>query len=161
MALIKQEHMKEEEIQLSTSGGGECKGEVEGPGSDPASNFDSDKEFDVSFIEEYCEQAEIPRPMTISKELFYTDAMVAKRYAQLSPLDKERFDQMKVLAEQIKMETGDYSLIEDLIAKVVSQRFGQMQKQDVRSMLALIWEIQNVYMKCIRELEVPEILEWH
>ena len=73
--------------------------------------------------------------MTILKELFYTDAMVVKRYAQLSPLDKERFDQMKVLAEQIKMETGDYSLIEDLMAKVVLQRFGHMQKQDVKSML--------------------------
>ena len=53
----------------------------------------------------------------------------------MSPFDKERFNQMKVLAEQIKMETGDYSLIEDLMAKVVSQRFGQMQKQDVKSML--------------------------
>ena len=135
MALIKQEQMEEEEVQPSTSGGDECKGEVEGPGYNPGSYFDSDKEFDVSFIEEYCEQAEIPRPMTISKELFYTDAMAVKRYAQLSPLDKERFDQMKVLAEQIKMETGDYSLIEDPMAKVVLQRFGHMQKQDVKSML--------------------------
>ena len=122
-------------MQPSTSGGGEHKGEVEGPGSDSGSDFDSDKEFDVSFIQEYCEQAEISGPMTISKELFCTDVMVAKRYAQLSRLDKERFDQMKVLAEQIKMETGDYSLIEDLMAKVVLQRFGHMQKQDVKSML--------------------------
>ena len=131
MASIKQEQKEQEEVQLSTSGGGEHKGEVEGPGYD----FDSDKEFDVSFIEEYCEQAEIPGLMTILKELFYMDAMVAKRYAQLSPHDKERFNQMKVLAEQIKMETGDYSLIEDLMAKMVSQRFGRMQKQDVKSML--------------------------
>ena len=80
MASIKQELREEEEVQPSTSGGGEYKGEVESP------DFDSDKEFDDSFIEEYCEQAEIPRPMTISKELFYTDTMVEKRYAQLSPL---------------------------------------------------------------------------
>ena len=80
MASIKQEHMEEEEVQLSTSSGGEHRGEVE------SSDFDSDKEFSDSFIEEYCKQAEIPGPMTISKELFYTDAMVKKRYAQLSPL---------------------------------------------------------------------------
>ena len=79
MALIKQEPM-EEEMQLSTSGGGEHKGEVEG------SDFDSDQEFDDSFIEEYCEQDDIPGPMTIWKELFYTDTMVKRRYAQLSPL---------------------------------------------------------------------------
>ena len=129
MALIKQEPMEEEEMQLSTSCGGDHRGEVESP------DFDSDKDFDDSFIEEYCEQAEIPRPMTISKELFYTDTMVEERYAQLSPIDKMRFDQIKVLAEQIKMETGDYSLIEDLMAKVVSQRFSRMQKENVKSML--------------------------
>ena len=81
MASIKQEPRKEEDVQPSTSGGGgEYKGKVESP------EFDSDKEFNDSFIEEYCEQAEIPRPTTISKELFYTDTMVVKRYAQLSPL---------------------------------------------------------------------------
>ena len=58
--------------------------------------------------------------MTVSKELFYTDTMVEKRYAQLSPLNKIRFDQMKAFAEQIKRETGDYSLTEDLMAKVMS-----------------------------------------
>ena len=54
MASIKQEWMEEEEVQPNTSGGGEHKGEVEGPGSDPGFDFESDKEFDVSFIEEYC-----------------------------------------------------------------------------------------------------------
>ena len=102
MTLIKQELMEEEEMQPSTSGGsGKIEGEAEG------SDFESEKEFDDSFIVEYCEQAEIPGPMTISKELLYMDAMVEKRYAQLSPLDKMRFNQMKVLAQQIKMETGD------------------------------------------------------
>ena len=48
MALIKQEPMEEEEMQLSTSSGGEHRGEVESP------DFDSDKEFDDRFIEEYC-----------------------------------------------------------------------------------------------------------
>ena len=63
------------------------------------------------------------------------DTMVEKRYAQLSPIDKMKFDQMKVFAEQIKMGTGDYSLIEDLMAKVVLQRFGCMQKENIKSML--------------------------
>ena len=56
--------------------------------------------------------------MTISKELFYTDEMVARCYDRL---DKARFDQMKVLAESIKQETGNYGFIEDLMAQVVAQ----------------------------------------
>ena len=71
----------------------------------------------------------MPWAMTISKELFYTDEMVARCYHQLSDEDKARFDQMKVLAKSIKQETGDYSLIEDLMARVVAQCFGHMKKE--------------------------------
>ena len=59
--------------------------------------------------------------MTISKELFYTDEMVARCYDRLCDEDKARFDQMKVLAESIKQETGNYGFIEDLMARVVAQ----------------------------------------
>ena len=88
-----------EEVQLSTSGGGEQIDEVK------ASDFDLD-EFDNEYITEYCETVDMPQAMTISKELFYTDEMVARFYDWLSDEDKTRFDQMKVLAESIKQETG-------------------------------------------------------
>ena len=83
----------------------------------------------------YCESTEAIQPMTVSKELFYTDKMVARNYARLSKQDKERFDQMKELAEAIKKETGDYSLIEDLIARVVGERFGGMTSGDVKAVM--------------------------
>ena len=73
--------------------------------------------------------------MTGSKELFYTDSMVARNYARLSKEDQKRFDQMKELAESIKQETRDYSLIEDLMARVVGERFGSMKKEDVSAVL--------------------------
>ena len=73
--------------------------------------------------------------MTISEELFYTDAMVRKEYERLSEEDKRRFDQMKVLAEKIKKETGQYVPIEDLMARVVAQRFGRMTQQNVAAVL--------------------------
>ena len=98
-----------EEIQPSTSGGGEQIGEAK------ASDFDLD-EFDDEYFTKYCETVDMPWAMTISKELFYTDEMVARCYEQLSDEDKARFDQMKVLAESIKQETGDCGLIEDLMA---------------------------------------------
>ena len=69
--------------------------------------------------------------MTVSEELFYTDAMVRKKYERLSEDDKRRFDQMKVLAEKIKKETGQYVPIEDLMARVVAQRFGCMTQQNI------------------------------
>ena len=40
---------------------------------------------------------------------------------------------MKELAESMKQETGDYSLIEDLMARVIGERFGSMGKKDVKS----------------------------
>ena len=98
-----------EEIHPSMSDGGEQIGEVE------ASDFDSD-EFDDEYFTKYCATVDMPRAMTISNELFYMDEMVARCHDQLSDEDKARFDQMKVLAESIKQETGDYGLIKDLMA---------------------------------------------
>ena len=97
-------------------------------------SFDSD-EIDDEFLSNYCETAEIPHPMTVSKELFYTDEMVARNYARLSKQDQERFDQMKELAEVIKKETGDYSLIQDMMARVVGERFGGMSREDVKAVM--------------------------
>ena len=102
----------EEEIQPSTSGRGEQIGEVEVSDSD---------EFDDEYITEYCATVDMPRAMTISKELFYADEMVSRCYDRLSVEDKARFDQMNVFAESIKQETGDYGLIKDLMAQVVAQ----------------------------------------
>ena len=73
--------------------------------------------------------------MMVSKELFYTDEMVARNYVRLSKQDQERFDQMKELAEVIKKETGDYSLIEDMMAQVVGERFGGMSREDVKAVM--------------------------
>ena len=73
--------------------------------------------------------------MTISKELFYTDSMVTRNYARLSKEDQARFDQMKELAESVKQETRDYSLIEDLMARVIGERSGAMKKEDVGAVM--------------------------
>ena len=102
----------EEEIQPSTSGGSEQIGEAEVSDSD---------EFDNEYIIEYCATVDMPRAMTISKELLYMDEMVSRCYDRLSAEDEARFDQMKVLAESIKQETGEYGLIEDLMVQVVAQ----------------------------------------
>ena len=93
-------------------------------------SFDSD-DIDEEVLDQYCKEVEHIWPMTISKELFYTDSMVARNYARLSKEDQARFDQMKELAESVKQEMGDYSLIEDLMARVISERFGVMKKEDV------------------------------
>ena len=74
-------------------------------------------------------------PMTISEELFYSDTMVQREYERLSEEDKKRFNQMKVLAEKIKKETGQYVPIEDMMARVVAQRFGRMMQQNVATVL--------------------------
>ena len=115
-----------EEIQTSTSGGGEQISEAEVSDSD---------EFDDEYITEYCATVDIPQAMTISKKLFYKDEMVSRCYDRLLAEDKARFDQMKVLAESIKQETGEYSLIKDLMAQVVTQQFGRMGKEDVASVM--------------------------
>ena len=123
----------EEEVQPSTSGGGMPTEEPEKKDKSEES-IESD-EIDDEYLSNYCETAEIIQPMTVSKELFYTDEMVARNYARLSKQDKERFDQMKELAEAIKKETGDYSLIEDLMARVVGERFGGMTRGDVKAIM--------------------------
>ena len=123
----------EEEVQPSTSGGGMPTQEPEEK-SESGESMESD-EIDDEYVSNYCETAEIIQPMTVSKELFYTDSMVARNYARLSKEDQKSFDQMEELAESIKQETGDYSLIEDLMARVVGERFGSMRKEDVSAVL--------------------------
>ena len=44
------------------------------------SDINSDIEFDDKFITQYCDSVDIPKAMTVSKELFYTDDMVARYY---------------------------------------------------------------------------------
>ena len=123
----------EEEVQPSTSGGGVPTQEPEEK-SESGESMESD-EIDAEYLINYCETAEIIQPMTVSKELFYTDSMVARNYERLSPEDKKQFDQVKEFAESMKQETGDYSLIEDLMARVIGERFGSMRKEDVRAVL--------------------------
>ena len=79
------------------------------------------EEIDLSLITDELLQkytSEMPSEllMTISEELFYSDAMVWKEYDHLSEEDKKRFDQMKTLAKKIKKETGQYVPIEDMMA---------------------------------------------
>ena len=89
------------------------------------------EEIDPSLItdellQKYASEMPSELPMTISKELFYSNAMVQREYNHLSKEDKKRFDQMKVLAEKIKKETGQYVPIEDMMAQVVAQWFHHM-----------------------------------
>ena len=128
-----------EEVQPITSGGGvqpEGQPEIqpEEQVKEGEESFDLDT-IDEEFLDEYCEEVEHIQPMTISKELFYTDKMVASNYSRLSKEDQKRFDQMKELAKSIKQETRDYSLIEDMMARVVGERFGSMKKEDVSAVL--------------------------
>ena len=130
-----------EEVQLSTSGGDEqgvseqvLGQQVTGEQVEGEESYDS-VQFDDEFLTEYCEMVDIPHPMTISKELFYTDEMVARNYNHLSKEDKDQFDQMKVLAESIKQEMGDYGLIEDLMSRVVAQCYSYMKKTDVAAVM--------------------------
>ena len=102
--------------------------------SDSEETLDSD-DIDDEFITQYCEMVDNVRPMTVSRELFYTDSMVARNYERLSEEDKKHFDQMKELAESAKQETGEYSLIEDLMARVVGERFSTMKAQDVEAVM--------------------------
>ena len=47
---------------------------------------------------------------------------------------------MKVLAEKIKKETGQYVPIKDMMARVVAQRFGRMMQQDIATVLGPLGE---------------------
>ena len=140
----------EEEVQPSTSGGDvqaeqqsegrpEMKKEVVRAASDSEETLDSD-DINDEFITQYCETVDSVRPITVSKELFYTDSMVARNYERLSEEDKKRFDQMKELAVSAKQETGEYSLIEDLMARVVGERFGTMKAQDIEAVMGKLGE---------------------
>ena len=131
----------EEEVQPGTSGGDvwpeqqpKTAEKVIKEMSDSEETLNSD-EIDDEFLTHYCETVDSIQPMTVSKELFYTDSMVARNYEQLSSKDKKRFDQMKELAESAKQETGDYSLIEDLMARVVGERFGTIREKDVEAVM--------------------------
>ena len=98
------------------------------------------EEIDPSFItdellQKYASEMPSEIPMTVSEELFYSNAMVQREYKCLSEEDKKRFDQMKVLTEKIKRETGQYVPIEDMMARVVAQRFGHMTQQNIATVL--------------------------
>ena len=86
-------------------------------------------------LQKYASEMPSELPMTISEELFYSDAMVQREYDCLSKEDKKRFDQMKVLAEKIKKETGQYVPIEDMMARVVAQWLGHMTQQNIAMVL--------------------------
>ena len=86
-------------------------------------------------LQEYASEMPPELPMTISEELFYSDAMVQREYDCLSEEDKKRFDQMKTLAKKIKKETGQYIPIEDMMAQVVAQWFSRMSQQDIAMVL--------------------------
>ena len=80
----------EEEVQPSTSGGDmqpeqqpEVEKKVVSEASDSEETLDSD-DIDDEFITQYCETVDNVRPMTVSRELFYTDSMVARNYERLS-----------------------------------------------------------------------------
>ena len=117
----------EEEVRPGTSGGEvlpeqqpEMAEKMVKEVSDSEETLDSD-DIDDEFLTQYCETVDSVQPMTVSKELFYTDSMVARNYKWLSKEDKKCFDQMRELAESAKQETGEYSLIEDLMARVVGK----------------------------------------
>ena len=69
----------EEEVQLSTSGGG-APAEEQEEKTESEESMESD-EIDDEYLSNYCETVEIIQPMTVSKELFYMDSMVARNYA--------------------------------------------------------------------------------
>ena len=136
----------EEEVQPGTSGGDvrpeqqtKTVEKIVKEASDSEDTLDSD-DIDDEFITQYCETVDSIQPMTVSKELFYTDSMVARNYDQLSEEDKKRFNQMKELAESAKQETGEYSLIEDLMARIVGERFGAMKAEDVEAVMGKLGE---------------------
>ena len=86
-------------------------------------------------LQEYASEMSPELPMTISEELFYSDAMVQREYDRLSEGDKKRFDQMKTLAEKIKRETGQYVPIKDMMVRVVAQQFGCLSQQNIAMVL--------------------------
>ena len=112
----------------------------EGMEEESSSSEGEIEEVDPSLItdellQEYTSEMPPELPVTISEELFYSDAMVQREYDRLSEEDKERFDQMKTLAKKIKKETGQYIPIEDMMAWVVAQQFSRMTQQNIATVL--------------------------
>ena len=131
----------EEEVRPGTSGGDvqpeqqpKMAEKTVKEASDSEETLDSD-DINDEFLMQYCETVDSIQPMTVSKELFYTDSMVARNYERLSEEDKKCFDQMRELAESAKQETSEYSLIEDLMARIVGERFGMMKAKDVEAVM--------------------------
>ena len=120
----------EGEVRPGTSGGDvqpEMVEKMVKEASDSEETLDCD-DIDDEFLTQYCETVDSVQPMTVSKELFYTDSMVARNYERLSEEDKKCFDQMKEL-------TGEYSLIEDLMARIMGERFSAMKAEDVEAVM--------------------------
>ena len=120
--------------------GGELKPGTSKDVEESSSSEGEIEEIDPSLItdellQKYASKMPSELPMTISEELFYSDAMVQREYDRLSEEDKKRFDQMKTLAKKIKKETGQYVPIEDMMARVVAQRFGRMTQQNIATVL--------------------------
>ena len=112
----------------------------EGMEEESSSSEGEIEEVDPSLItdkllQEYTSEMPPELSMTISKELFYSDAMVQREYDCLSKEDKKRFDQKKTLAEKIKKETGQYVPIEDMMVWVVAQWFGHLSQQNIATVL--------------------------
>ena len=98
------------------------------------------EEIDPSLItdellQKYASEMPAKLPMTISEELFYSDAMVQREYDHLSKEDNKRFDQMKVLAERIERETGRCVPIGDMMVQVVAWQIGCMTQQNIAMVL--------------------------
>ena len=134
------EQISKDVVEEKTSGEPKPGTSKEGMVEESSSSEGEIEEVDPSLItdellQEYASEMPPELPMTISEELFYSDAMVQREYDRLSEEDKKRFDQMKTLAKKIKRETGQYVPIEDLMARVVAQRFGCMSQQDIAMVL--------------------------
>ena len=120
--------------------GGEPKPETSKEVEESSSSEGEIEEIDPSLItdellQKYASEMPSELPMTISEELFYSEAMVQREYDRLSEEDKTRFDQMKTLAKKIKKETGQYIPIEDMMVRVVAQQFGHMTQQNIGMVL--------------------------
>ena len=112
----------------------------EGMEEESSSSEGEIEEVDPSLItdellQEYTSEMPPELPMTISEELFYSDAMVQREYDCLSEEDKKRFDRKKTLAEKIKKETGQFIPIEDMMVWVVAQWFGHLSQQNIATVL--------------------------
>ena len=132
----------EEEVQPGTSGG-DVQPEQQPKTVEKMVKEVSDSEETLNsddIDDEYCKTVDSVQPMMVSKELFYTDSMVARNYEWLSEEDKKHFNQMRELTESAKQDTGEYSLIEDLMARVVGERYGTMKVKDVEAVMGKLGE---------------------